>query len=234
MLELASVRSVWAIDTPGYGMSDPLPIPEPTAGDYADALAATIEAIGLHAADVYGAHTGAKIVLELAVRRPDLVRRLVLDGLGLYTPEERTELLDRYTPPLEPELSGDHLLRYWHMQRDMHTYWPWYRYEPSARMKRDLPDPPSLHRQVVDFLMAGEGYWKGYRAAFSHDTERALAEVSVPTLIVAWSKDPLRAHLDRFDPSHWVRIEAPSSDGHPVSALARSIVEFLSVEEAGA
>lgn len=234
MLALADHRSVRAVDTPGYGMSDPLSIAEPTAGDYADALAAAIEAAGLSSTDLYGAHTGAKIVLELAVRRPDLVRRLVLDGLGLYTPEERTELLDRYTPPLEPDPSGDHLLRYWHMQRDMHTYWPWYRSEPSSRMKRDLPDPPTLHRQVVDFLMAGEGYWKGYRAAFSHDTERALAEVSVPTLIVASSKDPLRAHLDRIDPSHWVRIQAPSQNESPIAGLARSIVEFLSVEEAGA
>lgn len=227
MRALAPARSVWAIDTPGYGMSDPLGVAAPTAADYADALAATIDAAGLEAPDVFGSHTGSKIALELAVREPQRVRKLVLDGIGLYTREERAELLAHYTPSLEPDVHGTHLLRYWHMQRDMHTYWPWYRQEPATFMGRDLPDPAHLHEKVVDFLLAGQDYWKGYHAAFRHDTAAALAAVEVPTLIVASSQDPLRAHLGRFEPSSTITIATPDPSEDPVAGLADRIVRFL-------
>lgn len=225
--ELAPTRQIWAVDTPGYGMSDPLEAPEPTVGDYAAALAETIEAAGLDSTDLYGSHTGAKIVLELAVRHPGRVRRLVLDGLGLYRPEERSELLERYAPPITPDPHGTHLLRYWGMQRDMHLFWPWYRRSAEARLDRNLPPPERLHELVVDFLLAGADYWKGYRAAFSHDTEHALERLSVPTLVIASSRDPLQAHLDRFEASATVTVETPGAGDDPIVDLGRRIVRFL-------
>jgi pimeloyl-ACP methyl ester carboxylesterase len=225
--ELARSRSVWALDTPGYGMSDSLDIPEPSAADYAAAQAETMEAAGLEGVDLYGAHTGAKIALELAIQRPEMVDRLVLDGLGLYTAEEREELLSRYAPRIEPDIHGTHLLRYWGMQRDMHLFWPWYDHTADARLDRDLPSAEHLHDLVVDFLQAGSEYWKGYRAAFAHDTEDALRRLSVPTLIMSAGSDPLQAHLDRFDASGRITVATPDPDEDPVVDVAHRIVEFL-------
>jgi pimeloyl-ACP methyl ester carboxylesterase len=225
--ELARERSVWALDTPGYGMSDPLEVPEPSAADYAAAHAETMEAAGLEGVGLYGTHTGAKIALELAVRHPDLVDRLVLDGLGLYTSEERDELLSRYTPRIEPDVHGSHLLRYWGMQRDMHLFWPWYERTADARRDREPPSPERLHDLVVDFLLTGPGYWKGYRAAFAHDTEAALDRLAVPTLITAAPTDPTGRHLDRVDVSDPVTVAAPEPDEDPVGAIASRVVAFL-------
>ena len=77
-----TIRRVMAMDTPGYGRSDPPPEPQPMielAGTAADALDALgYGANGQGAVDVIGYHTGTFIASELAVIRPDLVRRLVL------------------------------------------------------------------------------------------------------------------------------------------------------------
>src|SRR5262245_14572002 len=90
---LAGERTVIGIDTPGHGESEPLPIERPPIGDYAGALVETFDALGLGHFDLYGAHTGAKIAIEYVTRNPEKVRRLVLDGLAIYTPEEREEMV---------------------------------------------------------------------------------------------------------------------------------------------
>lgn len=74
--------TVFAFDTPGCGDSDPLPQPVPDAADYGDAMAATLQALGITRCVVYGTHTGAAIALALARRHPQRVSRLVIDGLG--------------------------------------------------------------------------------------------------------------------------------------------------------
>src|SRR5690606_21406667 len=84
--ELARTCTVYALDTPGHGGSDPLPVPDPAMSDYGDALGDTLAALGLDRAHLYGTHTGAKIALSLAVSRPDAVASLVLDGIGVSTP----------------------------------------------------------------------------------------------------------------------------------------------------
>ncbi len=226
-MRLAVIRSVWAMDTPGYGLSDSLDVAEPSAGDYAEALAETLHHADLTPTDLYGSHTGAKIALELAVRHPSRVRRLVLDGIGLYSADEQRDLLENYTPSLVPDAQGTHLQRYWHMQRDMHVYWPWYRASPETSMGRALPDARELHDQVVDFLLAGDHYWKGYKAAFRHDTATALAALTVPTLILASSRDPLRAHLARFAESTTITVAGPAPDDDPIDGPATRIRDFL-------
>jgi pimeloyl-ACP methyl ester carboxylesterase len=76
--EIADDRSVYAPDLPGFGESDPAP-----AVNYSDAAAAVADLaadLRLRQIDLLGFRFGAGVALELAVARPDLVRRLVLVG----------------------------------------------------------------------------------------------------------------------------------------------------------
>lgn len=90
-IELAHDRPVVAIDLPGYGASDPLPAPI-TIDQYADAVADALAALHARGAaasyDVMGTHGGSLVACQLALAHPDLVRRLVVNGLALETPEE--------------------------------------------------------------------------------------------------------------------------------------------------
>ena len=120
---LGETRTVIAVDSPGYGESAGLGLEEPETEDFAAALVETFDALGLDRVDLYGTHTGSKIAVEFTGTNPGRVRRLVLDGIGAYTPEEREDLLANYTIDLSPRWDGSHLVRAWAMRRDMHMFW---------------------------------------------------------------------------------------------------------------
>jgi pimeloyl-ACP methyl ester carboxylesterase len=74
--EIADDRSVYAPDLPGCGESDPAP--SMNLKDGAAAVADLAKDLRLRQIDVLGFGFGAGVALELAVARPELVRRLVL------------------------------------------------------------------------------------------------------------------------------------------------------------
>src|SRR4051812_41598354 len=86
---LADRHTVIALDAPGYGESAGLAMDPPAIGDYADALAETLDVLYLPRVDLYGVDTSAAVAAEFARRFPDRVRRLVLDRPPLPSAEER-------------------------------------------------------------------------------------------------------------------------------------------------
>lgn len=196
MARFARERRVLAPDTPGLGDSDPLPLAAPTIPDYAAAIGTAIDALGLASVALYGCHTGANLALELAVTRPALVSHLILDGIALYTPSERRELLAHYTPDLQPTLDGIHLQRAFHFVRDQFVFWPWYRREAAHRRDASLPAAATLHDWTVDVLKAATSYQLGYRASFLYEKEERFARLSVPTLVASPRNDIFADRLD--------------------------------------
>jgi len=75
---------VIALDLPGYGLSDNVAT---SIEAFADQMAAAIAEICDEPATVMGNGLGAFVALGLAIRHPDLVRRLVLVGAGATFPE---------------------------------------------------------------------------------------------------------------------------------------------------
>src|SRR5690242_13191756 len=72
-------RRVLVPELPGHGGSEPLPAAA-NLNAYADRLGLVAEREGFSAAGVVGHSLGGAIVLRLAIRKPDLVGRLVLAG----------------------------------------------------------------------------------------------------------------------------------------------------------
>ena len=70
---------VFAPDLPGFGLSDD-PAQTLTVPGMADALAAWMDAAWIRRAALLGNSLGCEVLVELALRRPDLVERLVLQG----------------------------------------------------------------------------------------------------------------------------------------------------------
>jgi len=75
---LALGRPLVAIDLPGHGRSDWRADHDYAPGRNAEAVAAAVERLAPRAAAVVGMSLGGLTTLELASRRPDLVRRTVL------------------------------------------------------------------------------------------------------------------------------------------------------------
>src|SRR5437868_8605117 len=80
---------VFAPDLPGYGRTEK-PRVRYTIGYFARFIEQYMEGRGLSDATIVGASLGGRIALEIALERPQLVRRLVLvNALGLGRPQPR-------------------------------------------------------------------------------------------------------------------------------------------------
>jgi pimeloyl-ACP methyl ester carboxylesterase len=194
---LGTDRLALAPDTLGNGDSCP-PGPEtPDIGYFADATCRLLDAMGLDRVDLYGAHTGARIATEIALTRPGRVRKLVLDGFGLYSPEDLDEILRVYAPEVKPDLHAAHLMWTWHFVRDQHLFFPWFKRDVAHRYVRDMPDAARLHALFMEVAKAVTTYHKSYRAAFRYPMAEAVPKLTVPTLIAFTRTDMVFPLLDR-------------------------------------
>jgi pimeloyl-ACP methyl ester carboxylesterase len=82
---IASDRSVYAPDAPGCGESD-APPGVPSIADYAAASVDFIDTMRLRQVDLLGHGVGALVAAELAILKPEQVRRVVLVSIPLARP----------------------------------------------------------------------------------------------------------------------------------------------------
>ena len=78
--DLGRDRSVYAPDLPGSGESE-APDHAPTVADQAAAFIDLIDSLRLKHVDVIGFQSGSLAAIELALARPEQVRRLILIGI---------------------------------------------------------------------------------------------------------------------------------------------------------
>ena len=163
------IRSI-AVDTPGYGMSDPPAKAQPEISDFADNLVPVLDQLGVHKVIVAGHHTGASIATSFAVRHPDRVSAIVLHGVPVFTVEEMAERAKIPTIDRTPKVDGTHLSRYFH------------------------PPAPGTLAPSAAFLAAHtwftismfiEGRDVGHYAVYHYNMEPDLKALKVPGLILS-------------------------------------------------
>jgi len=196
MAALGDSFTVFALDTPGYGNSQPLGIPEPSIADFADALGKALDALGLADAPLYATHTSAKIALCLAVRA-GRIPLLVLDGLSLPETLAPAEFVEAYMRPFRIDDAGGYLAAEWSRTRDMLRWFPWFTPTPSARMAMEPPSAEWMADYGVDLMNAGPHYSDAYAAAMRWNPMPDLLAVKVPTVVAAKADDVLCGYLDR-------------------------------------
>lgn len=189
MAEMAHYGLVIAPDTRGNGDSTPLLLEQPEIADFARATLAFLDAMGIEKADLWGAHTGACIAMELALIAPDRVGRLVIDGVGLYSADDREELLSVYAPHIRPDLNGSHLNWAFMFCRDQYVFWPWFKRDGAHLRNVGLPDAETLNAFVLEVLKSVSTYHLAYRAAFRYVRRDRLPHLTVPTMAVCSRED---------------------------------------------
>jgi pimeloyl-ACP methyl ester carboxylesterase len=221
---LGGGRTVVAPDMMGNGESDPPPGPETSIGFYADCLLAVIDHLGLESVDLYGHHTGAQVVCEVAIARPTRVRRVILDGVALFDQALRAEFLERYAPAIVPDPAGGHLAWVWDFMAETTQHFPHYLRDEAHRIPggRPLP-PPLLTDRAAEVLKVWSTYHLAYRAAFVHDFAARLPLLRSPVAVMAVDGDPLSPYAERaaaLAPD--ARLVPTSRDGR-----AQAIATFL-------
>ena len=195
--------TVIAPDTPGFGLSDKLALTQPTIADLADALAQTLDALGIAHTAVYGRHTGASIAVEFAARHPTRCAMALTDGYPILSGDYDEARIAAYLQPIVPSWDGTHLVWLWFRYRDQHVFWPWNAQTLAARADTDVPDLDFLHRGVVEFLEAGNDYRLGYAAAFRHDGLEAFGRLKVPVCFGTRQGDWLHRQVPLYPAGTW-------------------------------
>ena len=198
MAAFARTRRVWAPDTLGNGDSSPPREAQPTIETLAAGAIEALDGLGLDQVDLYGSHTGASIAATIALLQPKRVRRLVLDGVGLYAPEEQAAILSSYLPDVPVDHQGLHVLWAWQFCRDTYLFWPWFRHDKAGVRDVGLPSPEALHAKFVEVVKAYGSFRASYRAAFMFDKRARLPLLSVPTLAACARNDMLFGYLDEL------------------------------------
>jgi pimeloyl-ACP methyl ester carboxylesterase len=226
-------RHVIAPDTLGNGDSAAPTGKRPALDVFVEAHIAVIESLGLTRVDLYGGHTGGNIAAEIAIRRPDLVNRLILDGMSLYADAEREDMLRHYAPAVVPAADGSHLLWIWNFVRDGYLFWPWYRRDAGNRRDIGLPSPDALHDKFVEVVKAARTYHLSYRAAIGYRKEARLPLVAVPTLLVCARNDMLLRYLDGVAALMPRAIRAVTRGVATADDLAETVATMVAFLDAG-
>jgi len=230
MAAFGRTRRVWAPDTLGNGDSSPPREAQPTIETLAAGAIEALDGLGLDQVDLYGSHTGASIAATIALMQPKRVRRLVLDGVGLYAPEEQAEILAGYLPDVPVDHQGLHVLWAWQFCRDTYLFWPWFRHDKAGVRDVGLPSPEALHAKFVEVVKAYGSFRASYRAAFLFDKRARLPLLCVPTMAACARNDMLFGYLDelaRLIPGAR-RQEIPGvSSPEAAAETARLIGDFL-------
>ena len=195
MRALGDQFTLIALDTPGYGNSDPLGLEQPSIEDFGAALGEALAAMGLTDAPIYATHTSAKIALAYAAAggKPPL---MVLDGVSIPAAPADPAFIAAYMRPFVLDDAGSYLAAEWTRLRDMLRWFPWFRQAPALRINNDMPKAEWIADYAIDLLATGPHYADAYGAAMRHDPSDALRAVAVPTQVIAKSDDVLYRCLD--------------------------------------
>ncbi len=195
---LAASFDVIAIDTPGYGDSDPLQAPDNTLSPYVKVIGEVLEKLCPEGALLYGNATGAQLAIESAKQYTQQVRGVVLENAAAFTDAECETMLGRYFPDLSPREDGSHLQLAWTMARQTFQYFPWFDTSEQARIAEGEPPEALVQAVAMAYLQAGPDYARAYRAAFGNERPEQLAAVGQAVSVILWQDSILLDYSRRL------------------------------------
>lgn len=169
---LAEDRVVYAPDTPGFGMSD-FPPRAPEVADYAAAMLDLIDRTGSGPLDLVGYHTGSLIAIEVALARPQRVRRLFLVCIPvIHDAERRAFEATPWPPPISED--GAHVMTEW---------------QRSVTWCHPKMTTAQIAESFARKLRGGDRAAWGGRAAFRYPTAERLPRVTQEVLCINTKDD---------------------------------------------
>ncbi len=177
--ELGHDRSVYAPDLPGHGSSDPAN-GKATVADLAAAIGDFIDSLRLRNVDLAGYQLGALIAAELAITRPQMIRRVLLWGVPSYSAQDRAALLQNLPSPGSRE-DGSDVSEEW-----------------RRMLERRGPGAPigALADELSDRLRAGSGGGRAFAATVEYPVSERLPLVKQSALVLRL-KDEFWEHSGR-------------------------------------
>ncbi len=225
---LADHRRVIAPDLMGMGDSAP---PPDEAGDppplsyYSDAVIRFLDELGIEQCDVYGSSLGGRVVIDMAVTRPDRIRRLVLGQVRIMKGTARADMAAQHAPKVTPDQGGVYVQFLWSRLRDLYTYFPWFKRKAENMRRKDLPPAELMHVAFVEQVKMAATAYKAFAAYYAYDIEDKLPQIKAKTLVRGDEAVALIPDATAWDPA--MTGDPLTSDPQDVHAFAAQIIEFL-------
>lgn len=164
-------------DLLGHGAS-PLPPASPCLADFSDQLLGLLTHLGLERVTLVGHSMGALVALDLALRRPECVQRLItLNAVHGRPPAQRQAVMDR-ARRLRENGAADSLEQ---------TLARWFGVNAACSSRPDI-------QQIRDWLLAvdRDGYARAYQVFAEADDALAgrITELGAPALFLTGEFDP--------------------------------------------
>lgn len=177
--ELGNDRSVYAPDLPGHGTSD-APPSRFSISDMAGAVGDFLDGLRVRSADVVGCQLGALAAAELAILRPQQIRRVMMWGVPSYSVQERAGLMAR---PAATNIRDD--------GTEVPDEW-------QRMMDKRSPDVSvaALTEEFSDKLRAGASAQRALAATLDYPVSERLPLVKQQTLVLRL-KDEFWEHAPR-------------------------------------
>jgi pimeloyl-ACP methyl ester carboxylesterase len=191
---LAPHFRVIAVDTPGYGNSDPVP-GSPTIEAMAHSMVSMLDAMALPKAHILGLHTGNKIAAAMAAQWPDRVGRVVLAGHTHSLLVDKAErdaairhLIGHYFANFGASADGAHQVRHWLMAHaDVQKLWwpPQLLAGAGGATPETVADDVAIAEAlVIDHLLGWRSIAPTYTSIFEFDLAAAMRRMTAPTQVL--------------------------------------------------
>lgn len=160
-------RRVIAPDYPGYGGSDEL-TDDASIAAYAKA---TLQAVAAdEPIDILGFHTGCLVAVEMALRAPTSIRRLVLCDIPYFTGETQQQLAGKMSTPMPIGSELESIAG------------PW-KFNIESRIAA-VPLPRAIEL-FAEHMRVGANDARGFVAAFAYDCAANFAKLQADTIVLA-------------------------------------------------
>lgn len=197
---------------------------------FSEAHLRALDGLAIGEFDLYGSHTGANLACEIAIAAPDRVRRVIIDGISLYSPGRRLDMLRHYAPGVSFDQSGSQLNWIFQFVRDAYLFWPWYRRDAAHCRGIGLPGAEVLHDKAVEVLKAARTYWITYQSAIGYDKSSRLPLITAPALLSCARDDMMLEFLERAQallPTAEVAITAGMGTSEALASTTAVFRRFL-------
>jgi pimeloyl-ACP methyl ester carboxylesterase len=179
----------FAVDTLGFGCSDPLPA-KATMEDLARNMIHFLDAQKIDRAQVLGFHTGNKVAAAMAAGFPDRVGKAVLIGMthSLVVSRKHRDaailaIVRKYMTTYRESPDGGHLLRAWAADYgSLAGIW----WDPAVITGHKITDA-ALRRQesrMIEMIQCRRSIKQIYAMNFGFDLTATLRRIKLPVLVI--------------------------------------------------
>ena len=118
----------------------------------------------------------------MSIQKPDRVKKFYIEFLQIYDEKTQKLLEEGHAPKIEFDYYGSQFNLFWHLARDQHLFFPWFKKDKEFSRPNGLPNPKQLHEKTLELLKAASTYHLSLNAALRYPTEKKLKEITIPVV----------------------------------------------------